>query len=51
MKYHYSNGKEAPREERLDEMTDEILEERYGRGKGVTVGWNYRLIETSVVLH
>ncbi|GMS79288.1 hypothetical protein PENTCL1PPCAC_1463, partial [Pristionchus entomophagus] len=28
VKYHYSNGKEAPKEQRLDELTDEILEER-----------------------
>ncbi|GMR58097.1 hypothetical protein PMAYCL1PPCAC_28292, partial [Pristionchus mayeri] len=27
-KYHYSNGKEAPKEERFDELTDELLEER-----------------------
>lgn len=27
-KYHYSNGKEAPKDQRLDELTDEVLEER-----------------------
>ncbi|GMT09709.1 hypothetical protein PFISCL1PPCAC_1006, partial [Pristionchus fissidentatus] len=28
VKYHYSNGKEAPKEEQLNEMTDDVLEER-----------------------